>query len=376
MDHRSKSFKAGIFCLLLALLFLGSPAIAQTKSEDLPKKEIKLEKEYWRTPVKSQGRTGTCWSFSSISFFESEVYRMGNGEFELSEMFNSRQCYVDKADRYIRGQGTNNFGPGGLFHDMLWVLRNHGAATDEAFPGVWPGEETLDHREIHNVLAGYLDGVLKGRAPSQKWKKGFKAILDVYFGKLPEKISHDGKEMTTLEFAKDVLRINPDDYIEFTSFTYLPFYTKVELIFPDNWAHYDCYVNVPLEEFIAIMDYALENGFTVGIGGDVSEKTFSQSKWGYGIVEADNEDRLVTQAEREKMFDDWSSSDDHAMHTVGYGSDENGKRFYYTKNSWGTDEDAPYNGYCYFSVNYIRAKMHSILVHKDAVPAGIMAKIQ
>ena len=376
MNHWTKSILTAALCLAVTLLYAATPALAQANNQDLPKKEITLEKEYWRTPVKSQGRTGTCWSFASISFFESEVYRMGNGEFELSEMFNSRQCYVDKAKRYIRSHGKNNFGPGGLFHDMLWVLSHYGAATDEDFPGVWPGEETLDHREIHSVLAGYLDGVLKARSPSEKWKKGFKAILDVYFGEVPDKVKHDGKEMTTLEFAKDVLKINPDDYIEFTSFSHLPYYKGVELLFPDNWSHYNGFVNVPLDEFIAIMDNALENGYTVGIGGDVSEKTFSQRKWGYGIVEADNEDRMVTQEERQKMFDDWSSSDDHAMHTVGYGSDEDGTRYYYTKNSWGTDEEAPYNGYCYFSVNYIRAKMHSILVHKDAVPAEIMAKIK
>jgi len=167
-----------------ALLFVAVQAAAgdsiQKKDEELQKKEITLVKEYWHTPVKSQGSTGTCWSFSSTSFIESEVYRLGKGEFELSEMFNVRNCYVEKAERYIRMHGKNNFGPGGLFHDVLWVLKNYGAVRDSDFSGLGPDEKKYNHREFHSVLAGYLDGVLKARKPSAKWLKGFEAILDAY----------------------------------------------------------------------------------------------------------------------------------------------------------------------------------------------------
>jgi bleomycin hydrolase len=192
---------------------------------------------------------------------------------------------------------------------------------------------------------------------------------------LPETVEIDGKKMKPKEFADNVLGLNANDYVAITSFTHMPFYERVELLVPDNWSHGDDFLNVPLDEFMATLDYAIENGFTVAIGGDTSDKLFNQRKWGYGIVEQDQKGKVVTQKEREVLFDNWSSTDDHAMHVVGHATDEEGKRFYYTKNSWGK-ENGPYEGYCYFSVNFIRAKMNTILLHKDGVPAEIKAKLK
>lgn len=373
-----RAFLPGIcFCFLLVFILSAVPAAAQQRGqeEELPQKEITIVKEYWRTLVKSQGWTGTCWSFSSTSFIESEVYRLGKGEFELSEMYNAYICYFAKAKAYIRMHGNNTFGQGGLFHDVLWVLKHYGALRDSDYTGQWPDEERLNFSEMDPALTGYLDGVLKAKHPSEKWFEGFKAALEAYMGPAPKTITVDGKEMTPKDFADNVLGINADDYVSLTSFTHMPFYERVELLIPDNWAHNDDYINVPLDDFMAILDYAVENGFTAGIGGDVSEATFNQKKWGYGIVEQDKEGKVVTPEEREEMFADWSSTDDHGMHVVGYGRDKEGNRYYYTKNSWGTDS-GPYQGYCWFSPNFIRAKMNNILVHKDAVPAEIRAKLK
>ena len=368
---------AGVSILaFVIILFAALPLFAQEEEKDLEQKEFTLAKEYWRTPVKSQDRTSTCWSFSTISFIESEIHRLGNGDFELSEMYGVNLTYIEKARRYIRMHGNNTFGEGGLAHDVMWVFRNFGAVRDSDYTGRWPSEEKFNHREFTRALKGYLDGVLKGGSPTAKWEKGFKGLLDAYMGAPPEKIVVDGNEMTPKEFADTVLKFQPDDYVAITSFSHMPFYARCELEIPDNWAHFDGYLNVPIDDLMKIFDNAIENGFTVAIGGDISEKTYSQKKWGYGIVEADKEGKTVTQAERDKMFGDWSSTDDHGMHTVGYSTDADGTRFYFTKNSWGTENQGPYEGYSYFSANFIRAKMNTIVVHKEAVPSEIRAKLK
>jgi len=377
MLKKSRSLSLIVVAALVILISAALPAEAQRRQppqQELPKKEFTNVKVYWHTPVKSQGRTGTCWSFSTVSFLESEANRINGVEYELSEMYYSYLAYFGKADSYIRLHGNNNFGAGALAHDVFDGLRTHGALRDEDFSGMWPNETVHNHSEMHAALQGYLDGVLKARRPTGKWMKGFKAALEAYMLAPPIKISVDGTEMTPKEFADNVLGLKAEDYLLLTSFSYLPYYEQVEPLFSDNWSHNDDYYNLPLDDFMAVMNNAVENGFTVAIGGDVSEATFNQGKWGYGIVEQDKEDKVVTVEEREAGWDNWSSSDDHGMHTVGYATDENGKRFYYTKNSWG-QKSGPYNGYCYFSENFIRSKMHTLVMHKDAVPAEIRDKM-
>lgn len=356
--------------LILMVLFV-TPVLSQEAKEKEAPKTFQLVKEIPHTPVKSQGRTGTCWSYCTISLLESELMRLGKGEYELSEMFPVYYGYLARADYYVRMHGKNKFGQGGIDNDVFWAIRNYGLVRDSDYSGLWAYEEGHNHSEISRILKAYLDALLSGSrsGPSPKWKKGFRAVLDAYLGPAPEEIKIDGSALTPKQFSETVLNIKPDDYVGVTSFTHMPFYKQCELLTPDNWMHHSDFYNVPLGEFIETIDYALENGFTVSIGSDVSEETF-QSKKGYAIWE---EDKEITAEERERMWDDHSTQDDHGMHIVGLAKDEEGKFFYYTKNSWG--QRGPYDGYVYISKNFIRAKANSITIHKDAIPPKIRAKL-
>lgn len=322
------------------------------------------------TGVKNQGASGTCWSYCTISLLESELMRQGKGSYELSEMFTVYHCYIERAVLYLRTGGNNNFSQGGIDNDVFWVIRNFGLVRDEDYDGLWPGEDFINHSEMARSLTGFLKGVTSGKYPSAKWEKGFTAVLDTYMTKPPEKIIVDGMEMTPVEFASSHLGIKPEDYVGITSFLHMPYYEQSELYLPDNWMHHSDFYNVKLDEFMAIIRNAVERGFTVSIGADVSEDTW-HSKEGYAVYK---EGETVTAEEREEMWDNWRTTDDHGMHVVGIAEDEDGNLFYYTKNSW-SEQHGPYNGYDYISENYIRAKVNAITIHKDALSQEMKDKL-
>ncbi len=358
------------------------------------------------TAVKDQSRSGTCWCFSTLSFLESEILRAGGPAMHLSEMWIVRHSFMDKAEKYVRMHGTINFAEGGASHDVTEGIKAHGIVPFEVYPGLNYGTEKPDFHELSVVLKAYLDAVVKtgdksGKALSTAWKRGFDAILDEYFGPLPETFTYEDKEYTPETFAAQ-LPIDLDNYIDISSFTHHPFYTQFIIEVPDNWMWGTVY-NVPLDEMMQIIDHALEQGYTVSWGTDVSEKGFSRTK-AIGIVpEADTESMSGTEAERwgkltdkekeaalykfdkpgkeltvtqqmrQTAFDNYETTDDHGMLIMGTATDQAGNRYYKVQNSWNVLP--PYDGFWYFSRPFVAYKTTSIMVNKQALPKEIARKL-
>lgn len=241
------------------------------------------------TPVKNQANTGTCWCFATTSFLEAELLRQGKPAYDLSEMYTVRNAYFEKGMRYFRFQGTVNFGQGGQAHDVLAMIKKYGVMPEEAYSGLQYGTTAHSHGELVSGLNGFLSGINKSRSLTTAWPTAYMAIIETYLGKAPEKFTYEGKEYTPLSFAKKI-GINPEDYIELTSYQAYPFYQQVELEIPDNWMHAR-YYNVPLDDLMSIMNNALKNGYTVAWDGDVSEKGFSHSN-GLAILPTDQPDNM------------------------------------------------------------------------------------
>lgn len=387
------------FCLALT-------AAAQTDSnnDSAPGYQFTDVKVIETTPVKDQSRSGTCWCFSTLSFLESEIIKAGGEPMHLSEMWIVRHSFMDKAEKYVRMHGTLNFAEGGAAHDVTEGIREHGIVPFEVYPGLNYGTAKPDFHEISEVLKSYLDAVIRaaGNKPlSTAWKRGFNAILDEYFGVLPETFTYEGKEYTPESFAAS-LPISMDDYVDVSSFTHHPFYSRFIIEVPDNWMWAEVY-NVPLEEMMQIVDNALENGYTVAWGTDVSEKGFSRTK-GIGVIpEADLEgmsgteaerwgklteqekeaalykfdkpgkERTITQEMRQTSFDNWETTDDHGMLIMGVAKDQNGTPYYKVQNSWNTV--APYDGFWYFSKPFVAYKTTLLMVNKNAIPKEIAKKL-
>ena len=339
------------------------------------------------TPVISQGRTGTCWSFSSTSFLESEIIRLTGKQIDLSEMYTVRNTYPKKLENYVMRQGKAQFSEGGLAHDVMNSVAHYGLVPQDAYSGLFASETSHNHAELVAVLKAmaetYVDN--PGKKLSKKWRPATEAVLDIYIGENVNNFTFDGKSYSPESFRK-AMKIEPANYITLTSFTHAPFYTSFVLNIPDNWSYGSMY-NVPLNEMIAAVDNALAKGFTVELDCDVSEATFS-SKNGVAVIPANasnNKEALtaiypekkVTQAYRQDEFENFTTTDDHLMHITGTVKDQNGNVYYKVKNSWGTDEKRNANGgYVYFSEAYMRLKAISITVHKDAVPIGTSRKLE
>ena len=342
------------------------------------------------TPVKNQSQTGTCWSFATSSFLEAEALRMGQSTVDISEMFVVRHIYPQKARSYVRWHGKRTLGPGSLSGDALRVLNDVGVVPEEVYSGKFAGRSRHDHREMDAVLKAMLDVVVsnRGNELSPAWPDAVNAVLDAYLGPAPGEFEFEGKTYTPRSFATS-LGLDADAYVHLTSYVHHPFYQPCIVEVPDNWAN-NRYWNVPLNELMHVMDHALELGFTIAWDGDVSEKSFLHKKgvaflpkvaWEDrdsdaqdAIGDAPEEERVVTQQTRQADFEQYRSTDDHLMHVVGIAQDQNGTRYYVTKNSWG-ELNSEFDGYVHISEAYARSKTISITLHRDALTDTMREKL-
>jgi bleomycin hydrolase len=403
MKHFNHFFSVALIAIFLAPVFL---LFAQETEKEKPEGYIFTNtKEIKYTPVKNQNRSGTCWSYSGIGFLECELIRKGKGEFDLADQWIVKKAYSDKADKYVRMQGNWTFAGGGAFFDVFAMIDKYGIMPASVFSGSEYGEGLPVHGEIDALLKAYVDVIVKNpnKKLSTAWKKGYDAILDAYMGKDPEKFTCNGKEYTPKSFAS-FLGLNMQDYISITSFTHHPFYTQFAIEIPDNWIQESSY-NVPLDEMMRIINNASDNGYSVAWGADVSDKGFN---WGKGVAivpekdvasmddsdkarweklsqnEKNNEiynfdkpgkEKKITQEIRQEAFDNYTTTDDHGMVLVGKATDQNGTPYFLVKNSWGTDNRNPYNGFLYASQPYVALQTINVVVHKDAIPADIKKKL-
>ena len=349
------------------------------------KYQFTVVKDITCTDVKNQNHTGTCWAYSSESFLESELIRMGKPKMDLSEMWIVRNAYLERALNYVRRQGKAQFEEGGEPHDVINIVRKYGLVPESAYPG---GNEKPNHAELSAVLRSYLDAVIKQPKLSDHWLEGFNGILDAYLGKKTDSFIYQDKTYNPMGFLQ-YSGINPDDYVEFSSFTHHPFYKPFTIEVADNWDNGQVY-NVPLDEFTSIIDNSIDKGYSVEWASDVSEKSFSFRN-GIAIIPAADADTMqkpaldsmfnnpvkemtITQDLRQKAFDNLSTTDDHGMHIVGTAKDQMGTPYYIVKNSWGTDRN-DMKGYFFCSKAYFQYKTTCVLVNKNAVPLAIAKKV-
>ena len=358
------------------------------------------------TSVKNQNRAGTCWCYSTLGFIESELLRMGKGEYDLSEMYIVHNTYLDRADRAVRTHGDVSFSQGGSFYDVLYGMKAFGLVPEaEMRPGVMYGDTLSVHNELTAVSDAVVAAIAKGKLRSlQKddnnqmlWKKAITAIHDIYLGERPEKFTYNGKEYTPKSFYES-LGLNPDDYVSLTSYTHHPFYSSFVLEIQDNWRWAQSY-NLPIDELMEVFDYAVMNGYTIAWGSDVSESGFTRN--GVAVLpDADKAQELsgsdmahwlklkpeekqlntkpqpqkwVTQEERQVAYDNFETTDDHGMLIYGIAKDQLGNEYYMVKNSWGTN--SKYKGHWYASKAFVRYKTMNIVVHKNSIPKAIAKKL-
>jgi bleomycin hydrolase len=367
MHGRTPLFIA-LACLLVA--GLATPAEAQKTTTD---GHFTLDRVLAHEGVTSQGRTGTCWSFATVSFLESEVTRITGKSIDLSELYPVFHTYRAKSALYVKSKGKSRFGQGGLSHDVIAMIRDHGMLPQSAYSGLCKGDRAHDHSQLEAVLKGTLDIINKKRRPGNKWAPLVDNILDAYISAPPATVKVNGRSMTPRQYADEVMKFPHADYVEVTSFSKMPMWDRAELVLPDNWMHDSAYINVPFGAILKTLDYAVDNGFSVAIDMDVSEKGFQARK---GIATLTPEQRKagpVTQAMRDAHFKDGRTNDDHLMHLIGRAHDKSGKVFYMVKNSWG--KVGPYKGVLYISKDYMALKTLAIMVHKDGLAPVITKKM-
>ena len=385
--------KRSLFALAAILLSLS--AVAQEVKQDKP--EFTVVKQAPVTSVKNQYRSGTCWCFSALSFVESEIIRQKGIEVDLSEMFVVNHAYFDRAVKYIRLDGKLGFSAGSSFGDVFEVIKSYGIVPQDVYSGMNYGTELPVQGELDAVLEGFVKALVTNpnRKLTPAWKPAFQGILDAYLGEIPATFKAEEKAFNPLTY-RDYLGINTDDYVNLTSFTHHPFYEPFIIEVCDNWRWGSAY-NLPIEELMEVMYNAVENGYTIAWGADVSEKGFTRSgiatvpdfenkvtagsdqeRW-VGKSEtgkeesAPAEEKVITQEMRQLAYDNKETTDDHGMHIYGLAKDQNGNPYFIVKNSWGKAGD--YEGIWYASDAYVRYKTLNIVVHKDALPKSIKKKL-
>ncbi len=359
---------------LILLLAFSTLLIAQ----DSLKEKLKFEMLYQvkTTPVKTQYRTGTCWDFATTSFVETELLNNGKDTLDLSEMYIVRKTYPEKADRYVRFHGKENFSEGGQAHDVMNTIKSYGIVPQSVYDGNVKDPSKYNHKELFAVMKAMLDAVLKQTHPTDYWKKALSSVLDVYLGKPPIEFVYKGKTFSPVSFLK-YLNFNPDDYVELTSFTHHPFYSKFVLEVPDNWSHGE-YYNLPIDELIRTMKFALKKGYSIAWDGDVGREYFRRDGLAFVPEDIKNisyplKEKVITQKMRQKEFDNFSTTDDHLMHITGLAREKNGTLYFYTKNSW--TKKRGYDGFWYMSEPFVRLKTIAILLNKKAIPKDIKNKL-
>ena len=386
--------------LILCAAFMAMSAYV-AMAQDAPKApeyEFTVVKENPITSIKNQYRSGTCWCYSALSFIESEILRTKGQEVDLSEMFVVGKSYHDRAVKYVRVDGHLNFAAGSSFGDVLHVINDYGIIPQEVYSGFNYGTEMPEQNELDAVLKGYVSAAVKN--PNKKlttaWVNGLDGILDAYFGEVPEKFNVNGVEYTP-ESYRDHLGINYNDYVNITSFTHHPFYEPFIIEVCDNW-RWDSAYNLPMDEMMEVMFNAINNGYTIAWGSDVSETGFTRNGLAVALEEAKRtsgsdqerwvgkseqpkeevkasipEEMTITQEMRQEGYDRKTTTDDHGMHIYGVAKDQNGTKYFMVKNSWG--ETGKYKGIWYASDAFVRYKTLNIVVHKDALPKHIAKKL-
>ena len=355
------------------------------------------------TSIKNQNKSGTCWAYSSLGYFEAELLRLGKGEYNLCEMFLAHKTYEDRAKAAVRMHGDISFTEGGSFYDAVYCMKNYGMMPEEAMPlpGTLYGDSLANFNEMWPVAAGVVSAITDGKLTklSPAWFSGLNAVLDAYLGQVPGEFTFKGKKYTPKSFQES-LGLKMDDYVSLTSFTHHPFYTQFVIEVQDNW-RWGLSYNIPIDELMKVMDNAIDNGYTFCWGADVSEKGFTRdgiavcpdadngaditgsdmARW-TGLSPAEKRKELtsrplpeihVTQESRQEAYDNWETTDDHGMLVYGVAKDQNGKEYYMVKNSWGLS--GKYKGIWYASKTFAKYKTMNILVHKDAIPKDIRKKL-
>jgi aminopeptidase C len=389
----------------LALVAIAANAQETKDSAKSNKPVFTVVKENPITSVKDQNRSGTCWDYSTLSFFEAEILKKTGKTYDLSEAFVANKTYMDRAIQVVRLHGDCQFSEGGSAYDPLYCLKHYGIVPQsvEQYPTTNPDDSLFNFNEFFSVMTPYVNAIAKNKASriSQNWKQGLQGILDSYLGKAPEQFTYEGKTYTPKSFAES-LGLNWSDYVSITSYTHHPFWTSFAVEVQDNWRNPLSY-NVPMDDMMRIIDNAVENGYTVAWGGDVSEPGFTRSGLAYMVDAKKIEDNkgsdmahwlglsskekrnlidslgvnvpeiTPTQKQRQERFDDWELTDDHGMLIFGIAKDQNGKEYYMVKNSWGDTGD--YHGIWYMTKNFIAANTMDFLVNKNAIPKDIRKKL-
>ena len=392
--------------LIIAVGSAGAAKKKAPKKENANKPVFTTIKEIPVTSMKDQNRSGTCWDYSTISFFEAEILKATGKSYDLCESFVANKTYMERAIQVVRYHGDCQFSQGGSAEDVLATMKKHGIVPEGTmpFPGSLYGDSLNNFNEFFSVLEPYVAAVAKSDAKkiSSQWKVGLQGILDAYLGKCPEQFTYEGRQYTPKSFMAS-LGIDLNDYVNITSYTHHPFYTTFAVEVQDNWRFPMSY-NVPMDEMMQIIDNAIEQGYTVAWGGDVSEDGFTRKGLAYAVDAKKTQQSLQgsdmarwlkmtatkkrdiidslgctvpevipTQQMRQERFDNWELTDDHGMHIYGVAKDQNGKEYYMVKNSWG--ETGDYKGTWYMTKAFIAANTMDFLINKEAIPASIRKKL-